>query len=96
MNNTNNTLYGIPPPLGPNIPSCTCACPELACPTLKPCVIFGFKEKIAVMAVGATLFGVLSTMAVIFISTNYKYFKIFPRLKKITAFKLDPIVEEQV
>ena len=80
-------ISGIPPPFG--VPSCNC-------PTIEPCVnvIWKYPQKMAVLGVGAGMFGVFMTFGILYLFNNYN--KIFTRMKRITSFRLEPIPENIV
>ena len=77
--------FSVPAPF--SVPSCVC-------PISSPCVAWGFKEKMAVLGLGSALFGVCATVGLILILNNYNI--IYPRMRRITGFKLNPIPEETV
>ena len=76
---------GVPPPF--SVPSCNC-------PESTPCVEWGYTQNMAVLGVGSALFGVCAAFGLICLLNKYNV--VFPRMKRITSFKLNTIPEERV
>ena len=89
MNNT-NTTFTVPPPFGALPPNPICNCP-----VHHPCVLWEYPQKMAVLAVGSSMFGVFASIGLIYFLSKYN--QIFPRMRRITGFQLmNSIPEESV
>ena len=83
----------VPPPfnqlLPPNPVISACECP--VCP---PSIVWQYPQKMAILSVGSTMFGVFASVGLIFLLNKYN--QIFSRMRRITGFKLSTIPENPV
>ena len=85
MSNVSDLINNFSVPAPFSVPSCIC-------PMSKPCVAWGFTQKMAVLGLGSSLLGVCATVGFIYFFKNLN--QIYPRMRKI-SFHLNSILKNR-